>query len=123
MKAANERNVTNEREVAVRKIVADEMLSKSKKMIALYSLEIEIKDIAVIMNVRYNFVYNVVSNFCNVNNIKIATVKKEGKKEKIIAMFLEGKSNKEISIDLATNYNYVFNTIKDFKTKNQAASE
>jgi transposase len=122
MKAANQKTVSNEREVAIQKIVTDESLSKSKKMIAIYLLGVEIKDVAVIMNVRYNFVYNVVSNHCNVTGTKIVTTKKEGKNDLIVAMYLEGKSNKEISIDLKTNYNYVFNTIKQYKIKLEAAN-
>lgn len=99
------------------KVLASE-LSKSKKMIALYGMEMEIKDIAVLMGVRYNFVYNVVSNHCNITGIAMKTVAKEGKKDQIIDMYLAGKSNKEISIDLKTNYNYVFNTIKAYKLAN-----
>lgn len=121
MKAANKLVVTNEKEVAIQKIVADEKLSKSKKMIAIYLLGVEIKEVAILMGTRYNFVYNVVSNHCNVTGIKLETTKKEGKKDLIVAMYLEGKSNKEISIDLKTNYNYVFNTIKEYKIKNPAA--
>jgi hypothetical protein len=122
MKAANQKTVSNEREVAIQKIVTDESLSKSKKMIAIYLLGVEIKEVAVIMNVRYNFVYNVVSNHCNVTGTKIVTTKKEGKNDLIVAMYLQGKSNKEISIDLKTNYNYVFNTIKQYKIKLEAAN-
>lgn len=110
-------------EAAIKKIVGNEELSKSKKMIELYKLGVEIKEVAVIMEVRYNFVYNVVSNYCNMNNETIATTKKEGKKEKIIAMYLEGKSNKEISIELKANSNYVFNTLKEYKLKNTATTE
>lgn len=111
-------------EQAVQKIVTNEELSKSQKMKDLFNLGLEIKVIADIMTehegklVRYNFVYNVISNYCNMNGLQITTTKKEGKKEQIIEMFLAGKSNKEISIDLKTNGNYVFNVIKDYKAKN-----
>lgn len=101
----------------VRVILENTELSKSKKMLELFKLGLSIKEISQLMNVRYNFVYNVVSNFCNVNGIKLETTKKEGKKEKIVALHLEGKSNKEISIELKTNYNYVFNVIKEYKMK------
>lgn len=100
----------------VQKVLGQE-ISKSKKMIELYLGGLEIKTISELMGTRYNFVYNVVSNHCNMNGLKINTNKKDGdsKKELIIKMFQEGKSNKEISIDLKTNYNYVFNTIKSYK--------
>lgn len=113
----------NKMEATIKKVVSDETLSKSKKMVELYKLGLEIKEIATIMEVRYNFVYNVVSNYANMNGLKLETTKKEGKKEKIIALFLEGKSNKEIAIELQTNYNYVFNTLKEFKNKQSASNE
>lgn len=96
-------------------------ISKSKKMIALFDLGFETKDISDIMTahegklVRYNFVYNVLSNHININGIPVEQQQREGKKDLILAMYLAGKSNKEISIDLKTNYNYVFNTIKQYK--------
>lgn len=109
---------------AIEKILTSEM-SKSKKMIALYEMNVAIKEIASIMNVRYNFVYNVVSNFCNVTGKKIATnnSNETSKKDVIIEMYVAGKSNKEISVDLKTNYNYVFNVIKQFKATNNSNVE
>lgn len=96
--------------------------SKSSKMKALFELGVEVKAIAAAMGVRYNFVYNVVSNHCNMNGIQVETQKKEGKKDQIIELYLAGKSNKEISIELKTNYNYVFNTIKHYKKMNNVES-
>lgn len=98
--------------------------SKSQKMKDLFGLGLEIKAIADIMTqhegklVRYNFVYNVISNYCNMNGITMNTVEKAGKKDDIIRMFLAGKSNKEISIDLKTNSTYVYNVIKTYKLAN-----
>lgn len=102
-------------EKAIAKVLNNVEMSKSQKMKELFDLGLAVKDIAATMSVRYNFVYNVVSNYCNMNGIKVETQKKEGKKEKIIEMFKLGKTNKEISIDLKTNYNYVFNTLKAYK--------
>ena len=91
--------------------------SKSSKMKQLFDLGIEVKEIASLMNVRYNFVYNVISNYTAMNSIETVSTKKVGKKEKIIELFLAGKSNKEISIELKTNYNYVFNVLKQYKSE------
>lgn len=99
------------------KVLGEETLSKSKKMLALFDLGMEVKEIAQIMAVRYNFVYNVVSNHCNMNGIQTETSAKEGKKDQIIALYNVGKSNKEISIELKTNYNYVFNVLKAYKAE------
>lgn len=108
----------------VDQIVQDETLSKSMKMKNLFEMGMEIKEIANLMNVRYNFVYNVISNYVNMNGIETVTNKKEGKKDQIIELFKQGKSNKEISIELKTNYNYVFNTIKQYKnTQQEGTSE
>ena len=100
-------------ESTIKKIVSSET-SKSAKMKELFDLGVEIKEIAAIMEVRYNFVYNVISNYVTMNGIETESTKKVGKKDAIIELFLQGKSNKEIAIELKANYNYVFilNTIK-----------
>ena len=99
-------------------VVNNETLSKSKKMIELFELGLEVKEISNILGTRYNFVYNVVSNYCRVNRVETVTQRNtESKKDKIVEMFKQGKSNKEISIELRTNYNYVFNTLKEYKSK------
>ncbi|MMZ45192.1 hypothetical protein D3C76_169680 [compost metagenome] len=102
-------------ENACKKIAGNDELSKSQRIKDLFDGGMEVKDIATLMNVRYNFAYNVLSNYSTVNKIETVTNKKSGKKEAIINLFIEGKSNKEISGELETNYNYVFNTIKAYK--------
>ena len=89
--------------------------SKSKKMVALYNEGMEIKEIATLMEVRYNFVYNVISNMCRMHDIELRTNKDNGnsKKALIISMFNEGKSNTEIAKELKTNYNYVYKITKE----------
>ena len=89
--------------------------SKSKKMITLYNEGLEIKEIATLMEVRYNFVYNVISNHCRMNDLELRTNKDNGnsKKALILAMMQEGKSNTEIAKELKTNYNYVYKITKE----------
>jgi hypothetical protein len=105
------------------KILNEEGLSKSKKMIALFDLGLATKEIAELLTehfgkvVRYNFVYNVLSNYCAVNGIAIEQAVRASRKEAIIELFMLGKSNKEIGIELKTNFTYVFNTIKMFKAE------
>lgn len=108
----NEKKVTDKQ---INTIVSNETTSKSAKMKELFDLGIDVKTIANIMNVRYNFVYNVISNYANMNDIKLVTVEKTGKKEMIIDLFLQGRTNKEIAIELKTNYNYVHNVLKKYK--------
>ena len=88
--------------------------SKSKAMIELYNGGLEIKEIANAMNVRYNFVYNVISNHCRMNEIELRTNKtnENSKKVMIEELFKQGKSNTEIAKELKTNYNYVYKITK-----------
>ena len=89
--------------------------SKSKKMIALYNGGMEIKEIATLMEVKYNFVYNVISNMCRMNDVELRTNKDSSntKKALIIQLMKEGKSNTEIAKELRTNYNYVYKIVKE----------
>lgn len=105
--------------------------TKSGKMKALFDLGLEVKEITAIMSkhdgkeMRYNFVYNVVSNYCNMNGIQtVASEKARGQvRDQIVALYLAGKSNKEISIELKTNANYVFNVLKAYKKQHGVAEE
>lgn len=88
--------------------------SKSKAMISLYNEGLEIKQIAEAMGVRYNFVYNVISNYCRMNEVELRTNKVNGSSKKVLIeqLFKEGKSNTEIAKELKTNYNYVYKITK-----------
>ena len=88
--------------------------SKSKAMIELYNEGLEIKEIATAMGVRYNFVYNVVSNYCRMNEVELRTNKDKGNSKKVLIeqLFKEGKTNTEIAAELKTNYNYVYKITK-----------
>ena len=98
----------------IRKVIEAEG-SKSSKMIKLYNAGMEVGDIAKLMDVRYNFVYNVVSNDCRKAGTEVRVTRKQGSvKESIIELIKEGKSNTEISKELSVNYNYVFKVRKEF---------
>lgn len=104
--------LTNE---TINKIIEDSSLSKSQKFIRLYNENLEIKEIASLFNVRYNFVYNVISNYCRMNDVDLRTNVSSGssKKQLILEMFNAGKSNTEIAKELKTNYNYVYKITKE----------
>ena len=88
--------------------------SKSSKMVKLYNEGVEIGEIAKLMGVRYNFVYNVVSNECRKAGTEVRVAKKNGEvKQSIIALIDQGKTNTEISRELSVNYNYVFKVRKE----------
>ncbi len=100
---------------SVTKLVKDESMSKSAKMKALFEAGYSIKEISTMLDVRYNFVYNVVSNHITVNGVEVESTKRAGKKEAIIELFNQGKTNKEISAELKSNYTYVYNVVKAHK--------
>lgn len=104
-------------------VVKQEEVSKSARMKQLFDLGLSVKEIAEAMGVRYNFAYNVVSNYCMQEGIEIEKQKRGGKKEEIIKLYKEGKSNKEIAIELKTNYNYVYNVLKPIKQAEKEAAE
>lgn len=104
---------------AVKKIVEAEG-SKSGKMKQLFDMGMEVKEIAKTLDVRYNFVYNVVSNYAMMNGMETETQKRGGKKERIIELYKLGKTRKEIAIELKTNYNYVYNVLKNYGKKEES---
>lgn len=107
----NEKTLPTQTEV----VLKNDALSKSQKMKDLFDLGYETKAVAEMLNVRYNFAYNVISNYVNMNKLEVVAQEKSGKKDQIIELHKAGKSNKEISIELSTNYNYVFNVLKTYK--------
>ncbi|MCK9328054.1 MAG: helix-turn-helix domain-containing protein [Bacteroidales bacterium] len=107
--------VINEEQLEERvKVIMETSVSKSQKMKEMFDLGLELKAIASIMGVRYNFVYNVISNYVNINDIPISRSVGESKKDAIIQLFLQGQSNKEIAKALKLNYNYIYKVIRDF---------
>ena len=89
-------------------IVNDQVLNKSAKMKALFDLGLEVKAISVMLGVRYNFVYNVISNYVLINGIEVDNSSRGSKKEKVIELLEAGKSVKEICVELQCNMNYVY---------------
>lgn len=91
--------------------------SKSEGYKLLYNEGVEIKEIANFYGVRYNFVYNVISNYCRVEDVELRTSKRTGdKKEQVLAMLADGKTPTEISKELKTNINYVYKIRKEVET-------
>jgi len=119
-KAVEVRVEVNGKEV---RAVLKQEVSKSQKMKELFELGFDVKTISNILDVRYNFVYNVISNYVNMEGIEVVRNKVAGKKDQIIELYLAGKSNKEISIDLKTNYNYVYNVLKKYKAEQVVVEE
>lgn len=102
----------------VEKVVANEVLSKSARMIILFKGGLDVKEISVLMDTRYNFVYNVVSNMMRKEGLEDKKVveKRTGIKDSIIELIVAGKSNIEISRELQANYNMVWKIRKEYET-------
>lgn len=101
----------------VAEVMGNDKSSKSAKMKALFNLGLEVKEIADMMGVRYNFVYNVVSNMVIVDGVEVETSKKASKKDAVWGMLDEGKTVKEIAVELKTNYNYIYKLKKEWEAK------
>ena len=97
--------------------------SKSQKMKDLFDLGLEVKEIANLMDVRYNFSYNVISNYININEIETEQEEKSEKKQAIIDLFNQGMKKVDISKTLKTNYNYIFKVIKEYKEGQEGQEE
>ena len=91
--------------------------SKSEGYKLLYNKGVDIKEIANFYGVRYNFVYNVISNYCRVNGVALRTVKHAvNKKDAIVQMLQAGETPTAISAELKTNINYVYKIRKEIET-------
>lgn len=97
--------------------------SKSAKMKQLFELGLSIKEIAGHMECRYQFAYNVISNWVNTAGIEVTVEERTSKKDVIVALYNQGRTNKEISVELKVNYNYVFKVLKDYQASQVTSQE
>jgi DNA-binding CsgD family transcriptional regulator len=124
MKATNVEKKLDNKEIKA--IMADEKISKSEKIRKLFLGGMDVKEIAEVLNIRYNFAYNVLSNLINMNDIPVEKTEKVSKREDIIALLKEGKTLAEVSRATKTNYNYIWKISKEMKMeaeKDAAKSE
>lgn len=110
------KNITKLTKKQQEELLKNEGISKSSKIKTLFESGLGIKEIAELLNIRYNFAYNVISNYIITNEVEIIKEEKVNKKQIVINMYLEGKSNKEIAVELKTNYNYVYKIVKEYKS-------
>lgn len=102
-------------------VIKNESLSKSSKIKTLFEAGLTIKEIASLLDIRYNFAYNVISNYIITNDVEVIKEVKTNKKQIVIDMFNKGMSNKEIAVELKTNYNYVYKIVKEYKATLQVS--
>ena len=97
--------------------------SKSSRIKQLFDIGLEVKEIANLMEIRYNFAYNVISNYININEIEIEQSEKSDKKQAIIELLQQGVKKVDISKALKTNYNYVFKVAKEYNEQVKSAEQ
>jgi DNA invertase Pin-like site-specific DNA recombinase len=98
-------------------IVKDEKMSKSAKVRALFDGGLEVKEISTLLNIRYNFAYNVLQNYVIVNDIQVTKTERETKRDDIVKLIQEGKGLVEVCKATKSNYNYVWKISKELKAE------
>lgn len=115
-KEITSKEITDKKE-RINKILGSDM-SKSKKIIALmFEENLERKTISELMNIRYQFVYNVTTNYMDQNGIKRSVTKPAEKKNSIIELV---KKNPNIEIReivriTKSHTNYVRKVVNEYK--------
>lgn len=112
MRIKNAAKALSEKEIKA--IVENDKESKSKRIKQLFDHGLEIKEIAKIMGIRYNFAYNVISNYILINDIEVIQ-EKETKKSAAFKLFDQGKSIKEVVSELKMNYNHAWKIFQEWK--------
>lgn len=120
MKAANVEKKLDNKEIKA--IVTDEKMAKSEKVRKLFDGGMEVKEIAEVLNIRYNFAYNVLSNYVNINGIEVEKTERTSKRDEIVALLKEGKSLADVSRATKTNYNYIWKIAKEMKVELEKAA-
>jgi len=113
MKKALVEKVLNKKQIEV--VVADEKLSKSAKVRALFDGGLEVKDISEALNIRYNFAFNVLQNHIIMNDIEVEKTERNSKRDSIAQLLKDGKSLADVSRATKTNYNYIWKISKELK--------
>jgi hypothetical protein len=104
-------------EAKVEAIVGNEATSKSSKMKDMFKLGVEVGAIAKKLGVRYNFVYNVVSNMVIVEGLEVEQGRDTSKRDTVMGMFDKGMSVKEVAVDLKSNQQYLYKLHKEWSAK------
>lgn len=118
MKKLNSTNTLTQE--TVKTLIEDTNKSKSKKIIELFENSYEINEIAKLLDIRYNFAYNVINNYINVNDIEIEENSRNSKKVEIFELFEKDATVKEIAKLTKSNMNYIYKLRKEFESIKEA---
>lgn len=100
------------------KEVVEKNVSKSQKIQELFTQGLDLKEISTLLNIRYNFSYNVYKNLILkgvINENDVIKEQKDSKKDQIIKLYNENKTLTEICKELKINYNYTWKIINEYK--------
>jgi hypothetical protein len=106
----------------IQALLKDDKMSKSMKIRKLFEGGKDVKEIAEILGIRYNFAYNVLSNHVNINDIPVEKVQRESKRDDIIVLLKQGKTLADVSRATKTNYNYIWKISKELKDEEAKAA-
>lgn len=121
MRIAEVKSKPNKEDVT--RIIGDDKLSKSEKIRQLFNMGYETSQIAKALNISYNFAYNVLVNYINVNGIEVVKTERQTKKNVILEELKKGKSLIEVSKSLRVNYNQVWKIAHDAGLTNKKNNE
>ena len=107
------KNTSKPTKTAINKVASNQDLTKSDKMRQLYDLGLDLAEIAEIVQVRYQFVWNVIDDHTD-GNIRESKPKKT-KSDEFRKLFDEGKTCAEIAKITNSNNNFVNSVIKKHK--------
>ena len=92
-------------------------IKKSEAIRELFKAGVDVKSIADILEIRYQHAYNTIQNAIykgEIDQSKIeVNVRTADKKIKITELLAEGKTPKEIAIELKSNINYIYKIKKE----------
>lgn len=121
MKATNISTRLTKKDMEV--IIKDEKMSKSEKVRQLFNGGLEVKEIATLLNIRYNFAYNVLQNYVIIHDIQVTKAERETKRDDIVKLLQEGKSLVEVCKATKSNYNYVWKISKELKAEQSSEKQ
>lgn len=100
-----------------KRVIVAEGVSKSEKIRQLFDGGWEIKDIAIALNIRYNFAFNVLQNHIMMNDIEVEKNVRNSKRDEIVKLLKDGMSLADVSRHTKTNYNHIWKISKELKSE------
>jgi hypothetical protein len=100
-------------------VVEAKDMNKSEKIKALFEGGLEVKQISLLLGIRYNHAYNVIQNHVIVNGIEVIKSERAGspKKAEVVAILENGGKLIDAAKMTKSSYNYVWKVSQELKNK------